>query len=62
MWQQLENNWVNFFWLTGETPSTLAIIVNRIANINNPFVARGRPLCLDLRNQVSSALHDMDLI
>ena len=62
MWQQLENNWVNFFWLTGETPGTLGILVNRISNVYHPFLARGRPLCLDLRNQVSLNLNDMQLV
>ena len=27
MWNVLERNWLNFFWLTGELPVTLQAVV-----------------------------------
>ena len=53
MWIQLERNWLYFFWLTGEIPSTLQIVVNRIKKIFLPNITRSRNQCLSFRNQVS---------
>ena len=54
IWMQLERNWLHFFWLTGEIPSTLQIVVNRIENLFMPNIARGRNQCINFRNQVST--------
>ena len=53
IWEMLEKNWLQFFWLTGEIPVTLQSVVDRLQNMFNPYITRGRPLCLDFRNQVS---------
>ena len=53
LWGILETNWTHFFWLTGETPATLQIIVNRIQTLFRQQVNLGRPQILDFRNQVS---------
>ena len=53
VWELLENNWNNFFWLTGETPNTLQLVVDQIERNFYPYVNRGRKTKLDLWNQVS---------
>ena len=53
LWTKLQRNWKFFFWLTGEFPPTLQLIVDGIQNEFMPNVNRGRPQILDLRNQVS---------
>ena len=52
MWLNLQQNWNHFYWLTGETPQTMQILVNAIDR--KFFVHRhyGRNCSLDLRNQV----------
>ena len=52
VWASLERNWSNFFWLTGETPGSLQVIVNRLTAIYLPQVARGRAENIDFCNQV----------
>ena len=50
VWAYLERNWVFFFWLTGEIPPTLQLVVDGIQHEFNPNVNRGRPQILDFRN------------
>ena len=52
LWQNLQKNWLHFFWLTGETPASLQVIVNRIEVIYFPQITRGRKDCITFRNQV----------
>ena len=54
VWANLEQNWMNFFWLTGETPQTLAILVHVLSHIHLQQNHTGRPPALDFRNQVSA--------
>ena len=52
VWRNMQHNWDDFYWLTGETPITLQVLVNQIEHrniFNNPL---GRPGALDFRNQV----------
>ena len=51
MWEQLQNNWNHFFWLTGEIPPTFTKLVERIQQLVTVH-RRGRKLILDLKNQV----------
>ena len=53
IWLHLQRNWLYFFWLIGETPGTLQVLVNRLEHIFQPQVPRGRRQCLNFRNQVS---------
>ena len=53
VWGNLEKDWNNFFWLTGETPETLAKLVNQIReNYFNLFYVTSRSK-LSFRNQVT---------
>ena len=52
MWTILERNWVHFFWLTGETPDTLRILVQRLQFHFLPHLHIGRQQAIDFRNQV----------
>ena len=52
VWSRLQNNWIYFYWLTGETPQTLSIIVRKLQNNIWHFNNLGRNSALDLRNQV----------
>ena len=54
MWDYLEQNWTNFYWLTGETPPSLQSIVHAVQREYLPNVDRGRAQIIDFRNQVSS--------
>ena len=49
-------NWLHFFWLTGETPPSLQILVNRMEQIYRNLVNNGRPEILSFRNQVHSVI------
>ena len=54
---QLQQNWVNFFWLTGETLDTFNILVDRLRtrfDVRNNF---GCDPALNLPNQVTHILH-----
>ena len=53
MWLHLNQNWLNFFWLTGETPGTLNALVNQLEDRFMHYFLKGRECKLDLRNQVS---------
>ena len=53
LWMLLQRNWINFFWLTGETPQTLSILVNKLRNNFHTFNNLGCNSVLDFRNQVS---------
>ena len=56
VWRSMQSNWNHFFWLTGETPETLQILVNIL---NRRFFWHrqyGRRSSLDLRHQVSMYL------
>ena len=54
LWNFLDRNWIHFFWLTGETPDTLNILVECLRNIYYVQNHLGRPPAIDFRNQVSS--------
>ena len=51
MWQRLEQNWKNFFWLTGEIPASLNLIVEAVNSKMNCTIF-GCKEKLSLRNQV----------
>ena len=53
VWRSLETNWTMFFWLTGEIPPTLQLLVDEIRRGYFPEVTRGRAQVIDFRNQVS---------
>ena len=52
MWMILSNNWDNFYWLTGEIPPTLTLLVEEIENIFDTRRTSGRNGALNFRNQV----------
>ena len=52
VWATLERNWSFFFWLTGETPPTLQLIVDRIQLNLLPQMHRGHAPLIDFRKQV----------
>ena len=53
VWQQLEQNWDSFYWLTGEIPPSIAMIISDIEPLFRRYVNRfGRTPKLNLRNQV----------
>ena len=52
VWNLLECNWLHFFWLTGESPATLSVMVNRIEQLFLPQIQTGRVHSLSFRNQV----------
>ena len=54
VWNLLQNNWKHFYWLTGETPHSLNILVNRVQANYFPQIQRGRTTGLDFKNQVCS--------
>ena len=54
VWRNLERNWSHFFWLTGETPATLRVLVTRIEQIYLPERPMGWAQALTFENQVSS--------
>ena len=51
LWFTLEQNWDHFFWLTGDIPPSLNLIVNEIRP-KLQIRGRGRKLSLSVRNQV----------
>ena len=52
VWRNLTQNWDHFFWLSGETPQTLDILVRTVKG-RFPLVTRkGRISCLTIHNQV----------
>ena len=53
VWGSLETNWNNFFWLTGETPITLSILVNQLYGHFIHVFHYGHRSKLDFRNQVT---------
>ena len=52
VWVNLSRNWIDFFWLTGETPTTLGALVNDLENEFIPHRPPGRNCALNHRNQV----------
>ena len=56
-WNNLEQNWTDFFWLTGDTPHTLDLLVQSIrqTRLTAPRNRRrcGRKKILSLRNEVN---------
>ena len=52
VWVNLSKNWDHFFWLTGETPDSLQILLNRIQARVNLCRKRGRMSPMSHRNQV----------
>ena len=55
VWALLETNWDHFYWLTGETPHTMLILVEAMRN-RVPRRRFGRPQVLDFRNQVNKRM------
>ena len=55
-WLNLEQNWTDFYWLTGETPDTLNLLTNQIWAYRRRIVGRwfrkGRRPAMTFRNQV----------
>ena len=51
MWSLLETNWDNFYWLTGEIPPSLELLVAEIENDINLMTLGGCPV-MSFRNQV----------
>ena len=51
MWDFLERNWTHFYWLMGEIPPSLQMIVNQL---NEKFGRRqrGHNCIISFRNQV----------
>ena len=43
LWTKLSRNWTFFFWLTGEIPPTLQVMIDLIQHEYIPHVQRGRP-------------------
>ena len=54
VWINLEQNWSHFFWLTGETPQTLEILINRVESKFLNCRNSGPDSNLNLRNKVSN--------
>ena len=52
VWTVLAQNWTFFYWLTGETPQSLAMLVRSLQNNFHHFNRLGRNSALDFRNQV----------
>ena len=50
-WQILSTNWDHFYWLTGEVPHSMNLLVNRIRQIYKKRPS-GRRSVLNIRNQV----------
>ena len=61
VWLDLHGNWINFFWLTGETPGTLNALVNELEHRFMHYFVKGRECKLDLRNQVSFVLRNITM-
>ena len=57
VWAKLQENWTHFFWLTGETPDTLNILVERICIKFMTFKSYGPNGILDLKNQVGYLIY-----
>ena len=57
LWTSLEKNWSHFFWLTGETPQTLGVIVHKIRDKYIHLFHEFSRSKLDLRNQVCIILN-----
>ena len=53
VWNNLAQNWMHFFWLSGETPNTLFTLVQEIEGRHLNYFHKGRPSKLSLKNQVS---------
>ena len=53
VWRKLSRNWEHFFWLTGETPDTLDVIIDRLQHRMNIFRRCGRISFMSTRNQVT---------
>ena len=51
VWSNLETNWTDFFWLTGETPDTLNVLVGKLHTIYTNVFPMRRGV-LDFRNKV----------
>ena len=54
VWINLEQNWSHCFWLTGETPQTLEILINRVESKFLNCCNSGPDSNLNLRNKVSN--------
>ena len=53
VWRKLSSNWNHFFWLTGETPDTLDVLIDRLKARMNVFRRTGRISFMTTRNQVT---------
>ena len=56
VWTYLETNWIDFFWLTGETPRTLGQLALDIQRQFKPTIGSGRLSSLNFKNQVAICL------
>ena len=52
VWLNILRNWNHFFWLTGEFPDTLQLVVSKIERRFFHHYPRGRRASLSVRNQV----------
>ena len=57
VWINMSTNWVDFFWLTGETPQTLGQLVDQLDQTFIHLFNNRRGCKLDIRNQVSFSHH-----
>ena len=55
VWIVLEKNWKDFYWLTGETPETLRILVQRMSTRFRYVRQMGRRSALDFPNKVTGS-------
>ena len=61
VWVNLSTNWDHFFWLTGEFPHTLQIIVDKIQTKFFIKNQRGPKVLLSVRNQVHRFIVNVNL-
>ena len=52
VWLNMQNNWNDFYWLTGETPTSLQVLVDQLLHRNIFHNALGCRCALNYRNQV----------
>ena len=58
VWINMQNNWDDFYWLTGETPISLQVLVHQIEPRNIIHNNLGCREALNFRNQVSLLLKE----
>ena len=60
MWNILEQNWNDFYWLTGEIPPSLNYLVEEIEN-DIHMLRMGRNHILDFKKQVTIFDHEIQM-